>query len=225
MRDSEKARLLSTCDLFAGLPPEDLRHLAEYATVTRYRRGQIVFAEGDTADALLVVASGRLKVVAPARNGEELLLAVVAPGNTLGELAIVDGGRRSATVEALQDSVALRVSREAVRDLARLRPAVAEHILVALAGVVRRLTGAAADLVFLDVPRRLAKLLLGQQSAAGSEVLDMDLSQAELASQIGGSRQTVNQALRDFNRRGWIRTEGKVITILDAGALRRFAGS
>ncbi|MDQ6686224.1 MAG: Crp/Fnr family transcriptional regulator [Actinomycetota bacterium] len=225
MRDEDKARLLGRCELFEGLPEEDLLQLAACAAATRYRRGQIVFVEGDTADALLVVVEGRLKVIARTPDGDELLLAVVGPDSTLGELALADGGRRSATVEALEDSMALRVEREAVRQLARARPALAEHLVVALARVVRRLTGAAADLVFLDVPRRLAKLLLEQRAAKASDTVDMALSQREIATRIGGSRQTVNQALREFERRGWIQTSGQTIMIRDAGGLRRFATS
>lgn len=225
MREDQKARLLGACELFAGLPGDELLHLASCATETHYRRGQIVFAAGDTADALFVVVDGRLKVIAGTPSGDELLLDVVGPGSTLGELSLADGGRRSATVEALEDAVALRVDREAVRQLARQRPAVAEHIVVALARVVRRLTGAAADLVFLDVPRRLAKFLLEQQDESRSQVIEMPLSQRDIASKIGGSRQTVNQALRDFERRGWITTEGRTITVRDAGSLRRFATS
>ncbi|MGB9376958.1 MAG: Crp/Fnr family transcriptional regulator [Mycobacteriales bacterium] len=225
MRDRQKADLLGACDLFSGLPTEELLHLAQCASVVRYRRGQIVFADGDPADALLLVVEGRLKVVARTPAGDELMLAVAGPGTTLGELALADGAGRSASVEALVDCVALRVDRESVRELARSRPAVAEQLLIALARVVRRLTGAAADLVFLDVPRRLAKLLLEHRASSGADTIDNFLSQSDIASTIGGSRQAVNRALSEFKKHGWVETRGRTIIIRDVDALRSFASS
>jgi CRP-like cAMP-binding protein len=225
MDPARKIALLRTCPLFEQLPAEDLDRLAEQAALRRYRRGQVVFYAGDPGDCLLVVADGRLKVMARSENGDELLLAVVGPPDSIGALAIADGGPRSATVEALTDTTVLRVDRADIWRLEAAGTAVSDALMRMLAVVVRRLTGTAADMVFLDLPRRLAKLLLEQCRVAGGDVVDLPWTQTDMASSIGASRQSVNATLRDFQRRGWITTEGSALRVRDAGALASFAGS
>jgi CRP-like cAMP-binding protein len=97
-------------------------------------------------------------------------------------------------------------------------------LLKSLADVVRRLTGAAADLVFLDLPRRVAKLLVIEREAARSDVFETRLTQEEMAHRVGASRQSVNTALREFQRRGWIAVDGPRIHIRDPRAVQRFIG-
>lgn len=219
-----RVALLSRCPLFAGLTDADLQVLADAATVRHYRRGQIVFSEGDSGDSLLLVAEGRLKAYSMSPEGEEFLLHLVDAGESLGEVSVVDGRARSATVEAQTDSIVLRLPRTSVMSLAATSSALQQALLVALSSVVRRLTDAAADLVFLDLPRRVAKLVLDEYRAADSFVVDMALTQSEIASRVGASRQSVNAALRDFQRRGWILTSGhgRTLRILDVRALERF---
>jgi CRP-like cAMP-binding protein len=225
MDPARKIALLRTCPLFEQLPAEVLDRLAEQAALRRYRRGQVVFYAGDPGDCLLVVADGRLKVMARSENGDELLLAVVGPPDSIGALAIADGGPRSAPVEALTDTTVLRVDRADIWRLEAAGTAVSDALMRMLAVVVRRLTGTAADMVFLDLPRRLAKLLLEQCRVAGGDVVDLPWTQTDMASSIGASRQSVNATLRDFQRRGWITTEGSALRVRDAGALASFAGS
>jgi CRP/FNR family cyclic AMP-dependent transcriptional regulator len=173
MDSTRKISLLRTCPLFDQLAAEDVDHLAGQAALRRYRRGQVVFYEGDPGDSLLVVADGRLKVLSRSEEGEALLLAVVGPPDSIGALTVADGGPGSATVEALTDAAVLRVDRADILRLASAGTSVADALVKMLAVVVRRLTGAAADLVFLDLPRRLAKLLLEQRRAAGGDVVDV----------------------------------------------------
>lgn len=224
MHTDDAVRLLRSTDILRHLDDADLRRLAERATNRRYRRGEVIFAEGDPADTLLVVAEGRLKVVTWADDGRSHLLNVMEPGETLGELNLVEPGTRSAGVEALEPSRALELDRSVVWELVRDRPAVAEALIRALAAHVRRLTGANADLVFLDLRRRVAKFILFRMRDTGQKVIEPGLTQTEIASMLGGSRQSVNQALRDFERRGWVLSEGQTITVLDADGLGRFAG-
>lgn len=225
MDEHQRTKLLSTCPFFAGLPAEDLQSLAGIATLRRYRHGQLLFCEGDDADSLLVVAEGRLKAYSTSADGDEFVLDVIEVGDSVGEVSLADGGARSATVEALSDAAVLRLPREAVLDLAANSPALTKGLLAAVASVVRRLTGAAADLVFLDLPRRVAKLVLEQGRTSDTAVIDMPLSQTEIARRVGASRQSVNAALRDFERRGWISSSGRAIRIRNAAALSRFVGT
>jgi CRP-like cAMP-binding protein len=215
--------VLATCRLFAGLPESDVRRLAGAATLRHYRRGQLLFYEGDAADSLLVVVEGSLKAISTSPQGEELLLAVVEPGESVGELTVADGGPRSATIAALTDVSVLRLPREAVLAVADQTPALTRALLASLAGTVRRLTGDAADLVFLDVPRRVAKLLLGLPGSDGG-LVQTRMTQTELAERVGASRQSLNAALQGFQRRGWLTVGAQEYRIRDAAALRRFVG-
>ncbi|MGY1701835.1 Crp/Fnr family transcriptional regulator [Geodermatophilus sp. SYSU D00766] len=224
MDDTARARALRRCALFSGLPDADLQRLAASSTARRYRRGQFVVLEGDPGDSLLIVAEGSLKAVATSPHGEELLLAVLEPGESVGELTVADGGQRSATVAALTDATVVRIPRETVLAVAERSPALTRALLASLAGTVRRLTGDAADLVFLDTPRRVAKLLLGLAPPDGARRVHLGLTQSELAERVGSSRQTVNAALQGFQRRGWITVDGRDVALHDVPALRRFVG-
>ncbi len=222
MDEDARARVLRGCDLFAAVPEPDLQRLAAASSARRYRRGQFVVHEGDPGDSLLVVAEGNLKAVTTSPHGEELLLAVVEPGESVGELTVADGGDRSATVAALTDAVVLRIPRESVLAVAAHSPALTRALLGSLARTIRRLTGDAADLVFLDTPRRVAKLLLSLAPGSGPPRVHLALTQSELAERVGATRQTVNAALQGLQRRGWITVDQRDVTLLDLPALRRF---
>ncbi len=217
-----RLRVLTGSRLLSGVPEADLRPFAAAATSRRYRRGQLLFCEGDPGDSILLVVDGSLKAVSTSSHGEELLLAVVERGETVGELAVADGGVRSATLVALTDATVLRVPREAVLAATERSPALTRALLASLAGTVRRLTGDAADLVFLDIPRRVAKLLLSL--AGAGDVVRTRLTQTELAEKVGASRQSLNAALQGLQRRNWIRVGNQEVRLLDVAALRRFVG-
>ncbi len=221
---ADPVALLRRSSLLGTLDEDDLVRLARRSRLRKYRRGQVLFTEGDPADAVIIVAEGRLKVLVIADDGREHVVNIAEVGDTIGELALADAGPRSATVEALDDAVVMVVDRAVVEEMIRERPIVAQKLLRALGAHVRRLTGQNADLVFLDLPRRVAKLLLYRMRQTRHPVIELGLNQTEVAAMLGGSRQSVNQALRDFEKRGWILGEGSTITIQDVDRLRRFAG-
>jgi len=221
MDEHQRVQALAGCALLSPLPEPALKRLAALTSVRQYRKGQIVFAEGDSGDSLLVVTTGRLKAFSTSAQGDEFVLAVVGPGEVLGELSLADGGLRSATVSALVATSVLRLPRDDVLAAAAAEPALMYSLLAALAAVIRRLTGDAADLVFLDLPRRVGKLLLAQKRAASGS-LATPLTQAEMATQVGATRQSVNAALQEFQRRGWISLGAGELSIIDAAALSRF---
>jgi CRP-like cAMP-binding protein len=222
----ERARscVLRSCHLFADLSDPDLQRLAAASSARRYRRGQLVVREGDPGDALLVVAEGAPKAVTTSPHGEELLLAVVEPGESTGELAVADGGGRSATVAALTDATVGRISRESVLAVAEHSPALIRALLGSLARTIRRLTGDAADLVLLDTPRRVAELLLSMASCSGPPRVHLEVTRSELAERVGATRQTVNAALQGLQRRGWIAVDQRDVLLHDVPALPRFVG-
>jgi CRP/FNR family transcriptional regulator, cyclic AMP receptor protein len=217
------AALLASLPLFGGVPAAELRDTADRSRLRRYPRGQVVFSTGDPSDTLLVMVSGRIKVVVRSADGGELMLAIVGAGGLIGELGVIDGGPRSADAEAMDPTELLLVPRDAVLDLLSRFPNVSMRLLEAVTSSLRRLTDAAADLVFLDLPRRVAKALLEQpRNPAG--VIELGLSQEQLAHRVAGTRQSVNQAMRGFERRGWIAVEGRKILLREPSALARFTG-
>jgi CRP/FNR family transcriptional regulator, cyclic AMP receptor protein len=220
---TDVAGILRRTRLLRSVPAEDLQALAAVSRLRSFRRGQVVFTTGDPADSLIVVVSGSVRVVVRSADGGELTLTVVQPEGALGELSIADGGPRSADAETLEESQLLLVPREAIQDICTRVPAAAQALTDSIAALLRRLTEDVSDLVFLDLPRRVAKTLLGQPRGDDG-VIQLKMSQEQLAHQAGGSRQSVNAALRSFERRGWIEVRGRTVTVKQPAALSRFAG-
>ncbi|MDU5963214.1 MAG: Crp/Fnr family transcriptional regulator, partial [Dermabacter sp.] len=161
-------------------------------------------------------------------DGRENLLAVLGPGETLGELSLFDPAPRNATATAVAETTLYSLSQQDLYRVLAQRPEVARHLLASLARRLRKTNDSLADLVFADVPGRVAKNLLdlaqrfGRQSDEGIMV-SHGLTQEELAQLVGASRETVNKALADFAHRNWIRLEARAVLLLDIERLRRRA--
>jgi CRP-like cAMP-binding protein len=191
-------------------------------------RGQSVFQEGEPGDRLYVIGSGKVKLGRRSNDGRENLLSILGPAEMFGELSLFDPGPRTATATAVADAVLFELSHNELIGWLEKYPAVAKHLLEALARRLRRTNEALADLVFADVPGRVAKALLDLSTRFGQPVEDglrvaHDLTQEELAQLVGASRETVNKALADFASRGWVRREGRAIVLLDIDRLERRA--
>src|SRR5947199_400381 len=159
---------LSTLPLFAALDPEAADALAAAMTSRTVVRGHIVFREGDPGDRLFVVLDGKVKISRAAADGRENLLAVLGPGEMFGELSLFDPGTRTATASTITDSRLASLDHDDLRPLLLERPGVAVHLLRALAMRLRRTNEAMADLVFSDVPGRVAKALLDLSEKFGT---------------------------------------------------------
>jgi len=219
-------RALAASPLFHALPPERLDLVARTLLAGRFRRGQVLFHQGDDGDAMYLVESGIVRISAESVDGQEAILTEVRPGETFGELALLDGAPRSATAMALDDTVTLRLPRQAFDDLLDTDPGFPRRILEALAHELRRATHHVGELHFLDLPGRLAARLSRMARAAEPDrVVDVSLgrhySQAELAAMIGGTRQSVNRYLGEFVAEGLIRIERDDIVVVDVLALER----
>ena len=213
---------LRQTNLLRSVTARDLETVAAASRLRNVRRGQVLFTAGDPSDTVILVISGLVKVVVRSADGAELTLTVVQPGGTIGELSVADGGPRSADAEALDDCRLLFVPNDLIAELSSRVPSVTQALMTSIAVTLRRLTEAASDLVFLDLPRRVAKVLLSQPRGDDG-VIELKMSQEELAHQVGGSRQSVNAALRGFERRGWIEVHDRAVTLRQAEALARFA--
>ena len=221
---SDVTGILQGTDLLGSVPAEDLRVVAAASRLRTFRRGQVLFTRSDPSDTVIVVVSGRVKVVFRSADGGELTLAVIAAGGLFGELGVADSGPRSSDAETVEDCQLLLIPRETVQDICRRVPSAAQALASSIAVTLRRLTEATADLVFLDLPRRLAKVLLSQPRGHDG-LTRFTGSQEELAHQVGGTRQSVNAALRGFERRGWIEVRDRAVTVKQAAVLGRFAGA
>ena len=229
MRTEARVGLLGQTRLFAELGEPTLRVLADRSLERSFPRHARLFHQGDPGSGLYVLASGLVKVIVTSEDGEEMVLVTLGQGEAFGELSIVDGGPRSASAEALEPTVALLITREVLMDLAARDHGLTEALLQALGGLLRRLTEQASDLVFLDLPGRMAKLLAGLAAERGSATpdgieLDAALTQTDLAGMVGASRQSVNQILQGFARRGYLQVRGRRIVIHRLDLLRRRAG-
>jgi len=214
--------------LLDGLDDEDSRALRRQMSRVTLSRGQRLFNEGDAGDTLYVVLDGKMKLTRATADGRENLLSVIGPGEMFGELSLFDPRPRTSTATAVTDPVLASLKHEALMPWLRERPEVSLPILRAIAQRVRRANDTVADLVFTDVPGRVARNLLDLADRFGSQEPDglqvhHDLNQRELAQLVGSSRETVNKALADFAARGWLRTSARSILILDAERLRKRA--
>jgi CRP/FNR family transcriptional regulator, cyclic AMP receptor protein len=228
MNVEDRMLLLARTPLFAGVNGPHLQRLAEHAIVRRYRRGQVIFNEGDPGGSLVVLASGLVKLVATSEAGAEMVVGVAQAHSAFGEITVIDGGRRAASAEVMAPTTVLILTRETLFGVVRSEPALAEALMVRLAERLRATHETATDLMFLDLPARLAKLLVSLvPDAEPGGVVDLErlyLTQQDLGGMVGGSRQSINQILHDFQWRGWIRLQGRTIVVLRPERLRSRAG-
>jgi len=221
---TDVARVLRNTSLLRSVPTPDLERVLAVSRMRTFRRGQVVFTRGDPGDTLIVVVSGQVKVVVRSADGGELTLTIIPAGGVFGELSIADGGPRSADAETLEESQLLLIPRETTQEICARVPSAAQAVAASVAAALRRLTEAASDLVFLDLPRRVAKVL-ASQAPDDDGVIRIKLRQEELAHQVGATRQSVNAAVRGFHRRGWLQIHEGAVIVTDPSALSRFAGS
>jgi CRP-like cAMP-binding protein len=220
--------ILRTAPMFRRLDDEAADALRASMETVHLERGEVLFNEGDEGHQVYVVTDGKVKLGRTAADGRENLLAILGPGQMFGELALFDPGPRSASVTAVTDTTLLALSHAELRRWLVGRPEVAQGLLLQLAQRLRKSNDTLADLVFSDVPGRVAKALLdlsarfGTPAEAGVRV-SHDLTQEELAQLVGASRETVNKALADFATRGWIRLEQRSVILLDVDRLKRRA--
>lgn len=220
--------VLRRAPLFSGLDDEAAAALDGSMSPLTLRRGEVLFNEGDDGDQLYVVTDGKIKLGRTSPDGRENLLAILGPGQMFGELSFFDPGPRSATATSVTDVSLKSLGHDALSPVLNTHPNVAMALLNQLAGRLRRTNEVVGDLVFSDVPGRVAKALLDLASRFGRRADDgvhvnHDLTQEELAQLVGASRETVNKALADFASRNWLRLEPRSVVIMDLERLQRRA--
>ena len=220
--------ILAQSPLLRGLSDDDLHHVAALAHQRTYRRGEVVFHQGDAGDALHIVQKGRLKVFVYGEAGSESVLSIVSAGECFGELALLDGEPRSATVQTLEPAETIAVRRDDFLALLHTHPATMDRLLVALTAKIRQLTDTVSDLAFLDLEGRLGKKLLELAAQHGTNAADdgsveiqLPLTQEDLAAMVGAARASVNKLLGWYEDRRLITRRGRHIVLLEPERLRQ----
>jgi len=215
--------------LFAKLADAEAAQLAERMRMRSFKRGEALFRKDDPGLHLYVVLAGAVKIALPGEFGQEALVSIMRTGDFFGELSLFDGSPRSASATALEDTKAALLARDDFLAFLEAHPAAVKVVLAALAKTIRRLSDRVEDLIFLDVPSRVAKYLLdlaqadgtANGAANGTAKLELTLTQDELASFIGASRVSVNRVLGDLERREIIGIRRRHIVIVDPERLAK----
>ena len=218
---SQTADFLATIPLFSGLQRDELQRFADLTRERSYPKGSVILFQDDPGESLFVLRSGRVKVVLIGEDGREVILGVLEPGAHFGELALIDDQPRSAHVIAMEDANLLILRREDFRRRVEANPSVAWALLTELSRRLRRADVKIGGLVLLDVPGRIARLLLDLADETGNETIEKPLTHQTIAQMIGASRETVSRAMKEFQDSGLITVERRKIAVGNREALEK----
>lgn len=212
--------------LFRGLAAATIDEIVALSSRRSLEEGAVVFLHGDPGDSLYGVVTGKVRISVSGPGGKEVFLNIMEPGDSFGEIALLDGQPRTATATALTQTELLIVQREPFLALLRKESSLALHLIRQLCQRARWTSELMEDSVLLDVPARLAKRLLSLAALHGRPVpggMQLKISQEELARFLGLSRQIVNQHLQTWRGKSWISVGRGNVTISDERALRNAA--
>jgi CRP-like cAMP-binding protein len=214
--------LLRGVPLFKGLPESEREQLASTLRRRRYSKGEVIFHRDDPGSSLFIIGEGSVKIGLVSPEGKELILSLLAEGDSFGELALLDGEPRSADATALEPSVLMSLQRDAFLRFLQTHPGSAAHLIAALSRHVRRLTDRVYDAAFLDLQTRLARAVL-KLSAGEEDGEPFRLTQTQIGAMVGATRESVNKWLGFYERRGIIRRDGRSVTVLQPKKLQDYA--
>jgi CRP-like cAMP-binding protein len=216
--------------IFSELADSELEQIRALARLQRYPARAVIVAQGDDSSDLFLVVDGRLRVSSSNANGDEVVLSIMGPGDVFGEMALLDGEPRSATVTTLEACQVLVIEARAFHALLRRMPALAASLMKVMARRIRDLTDRTQDVALLDVESHLAKIVLalaarfGDHRRSGETAITLRLSQQELASMVGATRELVNRRLRAWAQRGIVEQVSGALVIKQEGALKAMIG-
>lgn len=218
-------QLLRSSPLFGGMDGTSARSLISMMTRLELVKGDVLFNEGDAGHTLYVIVKGKVKMARTARDGRENLLGLLGVGDMLGELSVFDPGPRLSRARAVEPTVVYELPKEVLDVWLDDHLEMSRHLMRALAQRIRRISNTMADLVFSDVPGRVAKAILDLghrfgRMERGHVTVRHGLTQEELAQLVGASRETVNKALADFASRGWIDVHIGSVEVFEPERLR-----
>ncbi len=224
MRGEDLARLIAAHSLFGGASPLELDVIAMRATSRKFARGDAIMHQGEPGDSLYIILSGVARVSLVAANGREITLDFVEAGAVVGEMAVLDGADRSASVVAIEPVEALRLDRRDIREIAAARPEFAWQLLGQMARRLRQANATIeSDRAFGSGPRLARCLMRLVGTGDDSATLRHDLNQTDLAQFAGMSREQINRQLSVWDESGLIARDHGRVRILDAETLADIA--
>ena len=204
---------LKKIPLFNGLAEADLAALSERAVIRAYSKNTIIINEGDRSDSLYLILMGKVKVYLGDESGKELILDVKDAGDYFGEM-VLDDGPRSASVMTMEASQFAVIARRDFKEFLLKHPEIAIQVITNLIHLARGLNDNVRSLAMLDVYGRVARLLLDMaENQDGKQVIPEKLTQKDMASRVGASREMINRILRDLTIGGYITVDGRRIII------------
>ncbi|HYZ92962.1 MAG TPA: Crp/Fnr family transcriptional regulator [Actinomycetota bacterium] len=211
--------------LFAGLDETVLEALGEKAIHRKYRKGNVIFVQGEQGERCFTIVEGAVKISAYHPDGREAVMAVLGPGDVFGELSLFDNAPRSADATAIENTELLSLDTSAVTEAIRLHPELAIALLRVLGRRLRHTNEALQDIAFFDVPGRVARRIADLADAHGEKtddgvIIELPLSQENLAQMVGATRESVNKALSLLKRRGLVTRVGRRYLVTDVQKLR-----
>jgi CRP-like cAMP-binding protein len=215
--------ILGRTRLFRGLPAATIQRISALSIRRTYGHGAVVFSQAGPGDALYGVVTGKIRISASAPDGREIFLNIMEPGDTFGEIALLDGRHRTATARTTAPSELIIITRDHFLELLEREPKLVSHVVQLLCERIRWTSGLAEDSALLGVPARLARRLLGLGKLHGREStngVELTISQEEVARFLGLSRQVVNQYLQLWKAQGWLTLGRGKIVIIDDRALQ-----
>jgi CRP/FNR family transcriptional regulator/CRP/FNR family cyclic AMP-dependent transcriptional regulator len=212
--------LLANLPFFANSDPDELRELATRVKRRVYKHGETIYHKDDAGSTMYLIVDGTVKISVPSELGNEMILSILCKGDFFGELSLFDGEPRSATVSCVGSAEVLIIYRDDFIAYLNKHPKIAVNIIKILSQRIRRTDGLVEDVVFLDIPARLAKKLLelsesyGKKLPSGAIEIDLRLTQQDIANMLGTTRESVNRQLVAFQERQFITIDRQRITLL-----------
>ena len=222
-----RRELLSKHFLMSTMPQRVLDDLVKFTTIARVEPHRVIFSKGDPGDCLYGILAGRVRIFSASPEGDEIVLNVLESGELFGEIALLDGSTRTASAAAMEQADLMRIHRDHFLPYVRANPDLLLSMLTLLCNRLRRSSSMIEDTAFLPLPARLAKrlLVLGEHyRRPGTQVITVPLSQHELGSMVGVSRETANKQLAIWRAAGIVDTARGTTIIRNSEALRELVG-
>lgn len=225
---SVKREALMTSPFFAHMRVHELDELIAHAGERRAPRGTLIFSKGDPGHFMLAVLTGLVRVGATSADGREITLNVIGPGEIVGEIALLDGRPRSADAVAAEETTMMVIERRFFLPFLVRHEGLVERMLAVLCDRLRRTSAALEELALLDLPTRLARLMMklgtdyGRPSERGIRI-DIRLSQRDISNLVAATRESVNKQLKIWRDADIIELDGSHVILRDLAALYRLS--